>query len=90
MSRARKMQQKIVYVIYLLNVWINKKIECPKLCKINRKLCTLYVRKVWICRKIQYPELRKFNRKLCTLYMYRMSGLAKKLNVQSFKNSMEN
>ena len=75
MSIAEKMQQKIVYVIYLRNVWISKKIECPKLRKLNRKLCTLYVRKVWICRKIQYLELRKFNGKLCTLYMYRMSGL---------------
>ena len=76
--------------IYLRNVWISKKIECPKLNKLNRKLCPLYVRKVWICRKIQYPELRKFNGKLCTLFIYGMSGLAKKSNLQNCVNSTGN
>ena len=56
-SRAAKIQRKIVYVIYVRNVWIIKKIE--------------------------RLELRKFNGKLCTLYMYRMSRLAKKLNVKN-------
>ena len=40
-----------------------------------------------MCRKIEYPEQRKFKGKLCTLYMYKMSGLAKKLNVQNCVNS---
>ena len=53
-------------------------------------VCVIYVRNVWISKKIEYPELQKFNGKLCVLCMYGMSGLAKKLNVQSFKNSMEN
>ena len=88
--RAGKIQRKTVYVIYLRNVWISKKIECPKLNKLNRKLCPLYVRKVWICRKIQYPELRKFNGKLCTLFIYGMSGLAKKSNLQNCVNSTGN
>ena len=59
-SRAAKIQRKIVYVIYVRNVWIIKKIECP--------------------------ELQKFNGKLCMLYMYKMFGLAKKLNVQNCVN----
>ena len=77
MSIAGKMQQKIVYVIYLRNFGI---------CNI----CTIYVRKVWICRKVQYPKLRKFNGKLSTLYMYRMSGLVKKSNIQNCVNSTGN
>ena len=50
----------------------------------------IYVWNVWICRKIKYPELWNFNGKLCTLYIYRMFGLAKKLNVQSCENSTKN
>ena len=42
MPRAAKIQQKIVYVIYVRTVWISKKIECPELRKFNGKLCTLY------------------------------------------------
>ena len=42
-SRAAKIPQKIVYVIYVRNVWIIKKIECPELQKFNGKLCTLYM-----------------------------------------------
>ena len=33
------------------NVWISKKMECPKLLELLRKLCTLYVRNVWVCKK---------------------------------------
>ena len=40
-SRAAKIQRKILYVIYLRNVWIRKKMECPKLRKFNGKLCVL-------------------------------------------------
>ena len=42
-SRAVKIPRKIVYVIYVRNVWIIKKIECPELRKFNGKLCTLYM-----------------------------------------------
>ena len=38
-----KIQRKIVYVIYVRNVWISKKIECPELGKFNGKLCMLYM-----------------------------------------------
>ena len=41
-SRDVKIQRKIVYVIYVQNVCISKKIECPELRKFNGKLCTLY------------------------------------------------
>ena len=51
MSRALKILWKIVYVIYVRNVWISKKMECPKLLELLRKLCTLYVRNVWVCKK---------------------------------------
>ena len=50
-SKAAKIQRKIVYVIYVRNVWISKKIECPKLRELLKKLCTLYVRNVWVCKK---------------------------------------
>ena len=79
MSIAGKMQQKIVYVIYLQNVWISKKIECQKLRKLNRKLCTLYVRKVWICRKIQYPELRKYKREIVYVIYVQNVWISKKI-----------
>ena len=59
-SRAAKIQRKILYVIYVQNVWFSKKVESPKLSKLIRKLHTLYVWNVWICRKILYPERRKF------------------------------
>ena len=70
-----------MYIIYVLNVWICRKIEYPELRKLNKKLCTLYAQNVWISRKIEYPELHIFNRKLCTLYMYEMFGVAEILNV---------
>ena len=65
-SQTWKIQRKIVYIIYVLNVWICRKIECPELRKLNWKLCTLYVRNVWLCRKIEWPDLQKFDGKLCT------------------------
>ena len=66
-SKAVKIQREIVDIMYVQNVWISKKIEYPKLCKLIRKLCKLYVRNAWICRKILYSNLRKFSGKLCTL-----------------------
>ena len=42
-SRTMKLHREIVYIIYVRNVWVNEKIECPKLRKFNRKLCTLYM-----------------------------------------------
>ena len=86
MSRVAKIQRKIVCVMYVRNVWISKKIECPKLCKLIKKFCKLHVQNVWICRKIDYPELRKFNGKLCTFYTYGMSGFAEKLNILNCEN----
>ena len=41
-SRAAKIQRKIVYVIYVQNDWICRKIEYPEGRKFNGKLCTLY------------------------------------------------
>ena len=89
-SRAAKIQPKIVCVIYVRNVWISKKIECPKLRKYKSKLCTLHEQNVRMCRKIENPELRKFIGKLCTLYIYGLLWLAKNLDVQSWENSTEN
>ena len=85
-----EIQFEIVYIIYVRNVWICRKIEYPELRKLNWKLCTLYARNVWISRKIEYPLQHIFNGKLCTLYVYGMSGFAKKLNTQKSKNSMGN
>ena len=42
-TKAAKIQWKIMYAIYVRNVWISKKIECPELRKFNEKLCTLYM-----------------------------------------------
>ena len=68
-SKTAKIQREIVYIMYVRNVWISKKFEYPKLCKLIRKLCKLYVWNAWICRKILYSNQRKFSGKLCTLYM---------------------
>ena len=42
-SKAAKIDRKIVHIIYVRNGWISKKIECPMLQKFNGKLCTLYM-----------------------------------------------
>ena len=42
-SRTAKIQREIVYIIYVRNVWICKKIEYPELRKFNGKLCTVYM-----------------------------------------------
>ena len=42
-SRTMKLHREIVYIIYVRNVWICRKIEYPELRKFNRKLCTLYM-----------------------------------------------
>ena len=90
MSRTEEIEREIAYLICM--EWLDlQKIWISKTVKIQREIvCIIYVRNLWICRKIEYPELRKFKGKLCTLYMYRMFGLAKKLNVQSCKNSTGN
>ena len=40
-SRATKIRWKIMYVIYVRNVWICRKIEYPELWKFNGKFCAL-------------------------------------------------
>ena len=79
-----------MYIIFVQNVWICRKINCVELLKFNGKLCTLNVRNVQICKEIEYTELRKLKKKLCTLYLHRMSGFAKKLNIQNSENSTGN
>ena len=87
---AAQIQWEIVYIIYVRNSCICKKIESPVPWKFIEKFCTLYVRNVWICKKIEYPEVRKFNGKLCTLFMYGQSRFTKKLKVQNSGNSICN
>ena len=41
-TRTVKIQLEIVYIIYVWNVWICRKIEYAELRKFNKKLCTLY------------------------------------------------
>ena len=41
--RFVKIQLKIVYIIYVQNDWICRKIEYPEGQKFNRKFCTLYM-----------------------------------------------
>ena len=66
-----------MYIIFVQNVWICRKINCVELGKFNGKLCTLNVQNVHICREIEYTELGKLKKKLCTLYLHGMSRFAK-------------
>ena len=61
-SKTAQIWHKIVYIIFVQNVWICRKIDCLELRKFNGKLCTLNVRKVRIYREIEYPKLRKLTR----------------------------
>ena len=79
-----------MYIIFVQNVWICRKIDCLELRKFNGKLCSLNLRNVQISREIEYPELRKLKEKLCTLYMHRMSRFAKNMNIQNSENSAGN
>ena len=88
-SRTPKIQREIIYIIYIQNFWICRKIECPELRKFNRKLCTLYVQNVWICRKTECPNYGKSTRN-CVHYTYGMSGFVEKLNLQNCENSTAN
>ena len=65
-SRTAKIQREIVYIIYVRNVWIRRKIEYIELRKFNGKLCILYARNVRMYREIECPELHKLNGKLYT------------------------
>ena len=42
-SKTAKIQRQILYIIYVQNVWICRKIEYPKLRKFNRKFFILYM-----------------------------------------------
>ena len=42
-STTTKIQREIVYIIYVRNFWICRKIEYPELGKFNGKLYTLYI-----------------------------------------------
>ena len=79
-----------MYIIFVQNVWIYRNIDCPELHKFNGNLCTENVHNVRICREVEYLELRKLNKKFCTLFLHRMSGFAKKLNIQNSENSTGN
>ena len=58
---------RIVYIIYVRNIWIYIEIEYLEIYKVNGRLCTLYERNVWIYRSIENSEQRKFQGKLCTI-----------------------
>ena len=63
-----KIKREIVYIIYVRNFWICRKIEYPEQGKFNGKLCMLYVCNAWIRRKIECLKLHKLYGELCTLY----------------------
>ena len=46
-SQTVKIQREFGYIIYVRNVCIYRKIECPKVRKFIGKLCTLYVYKMF-------------------------------------------
>ena len=89
-SKTVKIRQKIVYIIFVQNVWICRKFDCLELRKLNGKLCTLHVRNVWICRKIECPDLRKFNEKLCMLYVrnFRIGRKIAYIDLQKFSGKL--
>ena len=89
-SKTAQIWHKIVYIIFVQNVWICRKIDCLELRKFNGKLCTLNVRKVRIYREIEYPKLRKLNKRFCSLFLNEMSIFAKKLNIWNSENSTGN
>ena len=88
-SKTAQIWHKIVYIIFVQNVWICRKIDCLELRKFNGKLCTLNVRKVRIYREIEYPKLRKLNKRFCSLFLSEMSIFAKKLNIWNPKIQRE-
>ena len=90
MSKLRKFKGEILYIIYVRNVWICRKIEYLELRNFKGKFCTLYMYERWIYKKIEYLELLKFNGNLGTLYMYGTFGFPKKLNIHNCKNSTGN
>ena len=86
-----KIKREIVYIIYVRNFWICRKIEYPNCGNSTGKLRTLHTYGMsGFVEKIEYPELRKFNGKLYTLYIYGMVGFVEKLNVQNCGNSTGN
>ena len=89
-SRASKIQQEIVYIIYIWNVRICRKIESPELRKFNGKFFTLYMYGIFgFAEKLNILN-RGNSTGNCVRYMYVMSGFAEKLNVQNCINSTEN
>ena len=85
-----KIQQEIVYIIYVRNVWICKKIEYPKLLIFKRKLCTLYMYGMYgVAEKLNVQNFINLTGN-CTHKMFGMSGFAEKLNIQNYKNLMGN
>ena len=86
----RKFKGKLCTLYMYVTSGFSKKLNIQN-CENSTENCVHYIcTECKILRKIEYQELQKFNGKLCTLYMYEMSGLAKKLNIQSCKNSTEN
>ena len=82
-SRTSKIQQEIVYIIYIRNVWICRKIESPELRKFNGRLFTLYMYGISGFAEKLNIQHRGNSTGNCVRYMYGMSGFAEKLNVQT-------
>ena len=89
-SRAPKVQREIVYIIYIRNVRICRKIESPKLQKFNGKLFTLYMYEIFGFAEILNIQNWENSTRNCVRYMHVMSRFAKKLNVLNCINSKEN
>ena len=88
-SRTSKIQQEIVYIIYIRNVWICRKIESPELRKFNGKLFTLYMYGISGFAEKLNIQHRGNSTGNCVRYTYGMSGFAEKLNVQTMEIQQE-
>ena len=52
---------RIVYIVYVRNVWIYGEIEYLEIYKFNGKSCTLNVRNVWFCGEVENSKFNKFS-----------------------------
>ena len=78
-----------LYIIYVWNVWICRKIEYPELWKFNGKLCTLYIYGIsGFAEKLNVQNYGNSTGNYVH-YSYGMSGFAETFNVQTAEIQQE-
>ena len=89
MSRTTEIHREILYIKYLWNVWICRKIKCPELRKFNGKLCTLYIYGMSVFAEKLNVQNYGNSTGNYVHYSYGMSGFVEKLNVQTVEIQRE-